>query len=405
MTNPPSPNEALREARHIYWQYMEDIAAAKGAEMAEGQKEKCLAGDMDDQHGIQIALRALASPSPASSPVAREVMTLVIAARAAWEEMQDLAVSRLNLDNLDRALEAFSSRVPYENEPKGATASSPVGEGDNALLNTARRNIRTFINGASFKCSADKEAALACVDVLESNLSQPTPASARDNQAIWDALRDFTLADGRTLESFFVKGNDKINFCCLIASLSPLSGEPASVAVEAVEKLKLVNSWLCTVAQLNMDEIVADGGITAAMVVGKEADLQQKRLRSAIADLLAAPAGWQLVPVEITDAMLSATCCDEGDDREMRQTWKELLYAAPKPPVSLSKPTPVEAGLREELEQTISAHRRLVQSVLDAIDTGRSEPLFIVRDQLRNYLAALSETPPPPSQEGGDGHD
>lgn len=189
--------------------------------------------DTKDLDATSELKAALSQPSPASSPVAQEVMTLAIAARAAWEEMQDLAVSRLNLDNLDRALEAFSSRVPYENEPKGATASSPVGEGDNALLNTARRNIRTFINGASFKCSADKEAALTCVDVLESNLSQPTPASARDNQAIWDALRDFTLADGRTLESFFVKGNDKINFCCLIASLSPSSGEPASVAGEA----------------------------------------------------------------------------------------------------------------------------------------------------------------------------
>ncbi|WP_022684630.1 hypothetical protein [Sphingobium bisphenolivorans] len=38
------------------------------------------------------------------------------------------------------------------------------------LLDTARRNVRTFINGATFKCRADQEAALACVDVLESHI-------------------------------------------------------------------------------------------------------------------------------------------------------------------------------------------------------------------------------------------
>lgn len=55
-------------------------------------------------------------------------------------------------------------------------------------------------------------------------------------------------------------------------------------------------------------------------------------LRSALAipsGRAQAPKGWQLVPVELTQAMLDATCCDEADDKQMRETWKALLYAAP----------------------------------------------------------------------------
>lgn len=47
--------------------------------------------------------------------------------------------------------------------------------------------------------------------------------------------------------------------------------------------------------------------------------------------------------------------------------------------------------LREELVATQTAHEKLIRSVLHAIDTGRSEPLFIVRDQLRNYLSPVGE--------------
>ncbi|WP_141397827.1 hypothetical protein [Novosphingobium sp. Chol11] len=47
--------------------------------------------------------------------------------------------------------------------------------------------------------------------------------------------------------------------------------------------------------------------------------------------------GWRLVPVEITQAMLDATCCDEADDRQMRDAWKALLAAAPTPPSTETK--------------------------------------------------------------------
>lgn len=147
------------------------------------------------------------------------------------------------------------------------------------------------------------------LDFVTDALSQPSPASstAGDRDALVDALRgnltpilEWELwKDDRPrnkdeadrLERRKKERDDAIDR--ILSSLSPSSGEPASVAGEA----------------------------------------------------------WQLVPVKITKAMLDATCCDERDDLNMRHTWKELLYAAPKPPVSLSKPTPVEAGLREALDK------------------------------------------------------
>jgi 2-phospho-L-lactate guanylyltransferase (CobY/MobA/RfbA family) len=49
-----------------------------------------------------------------------------------------------------------------------------------------------------------------------------------------------------------------------------------------VDTAKLLNGWLGDVAVIDMDETVADGGITAAMVVQQEAGFQQKRLRNAL---------------------------------------------------------------------------------------------------------------------------
>jgi len=55
-----------------------------------------------------------------------------------------------------------------------STQPSPGGQGD-ALVDTARRNIRQFISKASFSNSVDKQAALSCVDVLEEALSARQP--------------------------------------------------------------------------------------------------------------------------------------------------------------------------------------------------------------------------------------
>ncbi len=49
-----------------------------------------------------------------------------------------------------------------------------------------------------------------------------------------------------------------------------------------IEQVKLLNGWLGDVGETDMCEIVADGGITAGMVVGQEAREQQRRLRAAL---------------------------------------------------------------------------------------------------------------------------
>lgn len=71
-------------------------------------------------------IRAL--PIPASvEPVAGDVRRLVIAAREAWEELEASGNSTIITIGLDKALESFSSRVPYENEPD--TIGSHFGNG------------------------------------------------------------------------------------------------------------------------------------------------------------------------------------------------------------------------------------------------------------------------------------
>lgn len=49
-----------------------------------------------------------------------------------------------------------------------------------------------------------------------------------------------------------------------------------------VEEAKLLNGWLGGVSECDMDETVADGGITAGMVVRQEAGWRQKKLRAAL---------------------------------------------------------------------------------------------------------------------------
>ncbi|HFT6991359.1 MAG: hypothetical protein KH046_00615 [Stenotrophomonas maltophilia] len=63
--------------------------------------------------------------------------------------------------------------------PDCAAQPSPAGHND-ALVDTARRNIRQFLSKASFSSSVDKQAALSCVDVLEEALAarQPVGISA-----------------------------------------------------------------------------------------------------------------------------------------------------------------------------------------------------------------------------------
>lgn len=50
------------------------------------------------------------------------------------------------------------------------------------------------------------------------------------------------------------------------------------------DALKGLNSWLGGLAETDLEEIVADGGITAGMVVVQEAAEQQRRVRAIIAE-------------------------------------------------------------------------------------------------------------------------
>lgn len=54
---------------------------------------------------------------------AQDVITLVIAAREFWEANEDMSKES---NTLDKALEAFASRVPYENEPDAYATPQPT---------------------------------------------------------------------------------------------------------------------------------------------------------------------------------------------------------------------------------------------------------------------------------------
>lgn len=122
----------------------------------------------------------------------------------------------------------------------------------------------------------------------------------------------------------------------------------------AMEKMKLVSSWLCNVAACDMDEIVADGGVTAAMVVRKEAEFQQERARSAIADIIEALATPPQPPADLVErTVISKEWCMrmaklEGD--------AEIGAGMPDHPLrteaALSRPT---LGREDDMKDAIIA--------------------------------------------------
>lgn len=72
-----------------------------------------------------LRLHALAGSPPTSqiydTCLPQDVINLVIAAREFWEVNEDMSLKSYALD---KALEAFAERVPYENEPDVATEAS-----------------------------------------------------------------------------------------------------------------------------------------------------------------------------------------------------------------------------------------------------------------------------------------
>ncbi|MFS2326649.1 hypothetical protein U2P60_14735 [Brucella sp. H1_1004] len=81
---------------------------------------------------VYEAIRALSS-QPVANALPQDVINLVLAAREAWETWQ---LPEEEFKRLDTALEAFASRVPYENEPDalpaspGASSTRPTGGSD-----------------------------------------------------------------------------------------------------------------------------------------------------------------------------------------------------------------------------------------------------------------------------------
>lgn len=63
---------------------------------------------------MRIVERELSSPQNRVAALPQDVINLVIAAREFWDGNNDLSEESRSLD---KALEAFASRVPYENEP------------------------------------------------------------------------------------------------------------------------------------------------------------------------------------------------------------------------------------------------------------------------------------------------
>lgn len=64
---------------------------------------------------------------PVNQPtLAQDVINLVIAAREFWDLHNDLSEESRSLD---KALEAFGERVPYENEPEDTITTSGAGGG------------------------------------------------------------------------------------------------------------------------------------------------------------------------------------------------------------------------------------------------------------------------------------
>ena len=125
-----SRNEIHDEATKI----TDAIVLAMDALLAARKRLASIDPEWEQGHLFPIAIEALNSAPAAiraisSQPVAntlpQDVINLVIAAREAWETWQ---LPEEEFKRLDAALEAFASRVPYENEPDDLPASPGASE-------------------------------------------------------------------------------------------------------------------------------------------------------------------------------------------------------------------------------------------------------------------------------------
>ncbi|GLI99103.1 hypothetical protein [Sphingobium sp. BS19] len=81
---------------------------------------------------------------------------------------------------------------------------------------------------------------------------------------------------------------------------------------------------------------------------------------------------WKLVPVDLTHAMLDATCCDEADDQQMRDTWKALLHAAPAHPPQPDALAKGESEALDPLYNIFELHEARKEGYRTAMEMARS---------------------------------
>lgn len=132
---PSAPRElALEEVK--LERSIERWRGMKPSEVMKGSTAQITYALEDARKDILSLARALSSPDHADAGkvdgdgLPQDVINLVIAAREVWEEADTLSYYHSDeefsqrVKALDKALEAFSERVPYENEP-----SAPASEG------------------------------------------------------------------------------------------------------------------------------------------------------------------------------------------------------------------------------------------------------------------------------------
>lgn len=120
----PSPRaQALEEAAQVAdkgntgWLKKRDVTANK----KEARDYETMA--IACSH-VAAAIRALSS-QPVADALPQDVINLVIAAREFWDDYNNFSDES---KSLDKALEAFASRVPYENEPDDLPSSPGASE-------------------------------------------------------------------------------------------------------------------------------------------------------------------------------------------------------------------------------------------------------------------------------------
>jgi hypothetical protein len=156
--------EAFEQAGHMYASYMGDPDGNDDTETARSEAAKVIE---------RLALAALQpSPSPASND---HMIDMANVGEALMEAIRDYSGAEFMknwhpadcpseiVGDLLNALEEAQTQRAASN---GAMPAAGMGE----VERVARRNLRHFINAASFKCRADQEAAIKCLEVLEEGL-------------------------------------------------------------------------------------------------------------------------------------------------------------------------------------------------------------------------------------------